>query len=446
MTGKQHREGLTLVAKDGTVVRRLSRLAAKAIRAFQSGTADERLRKLALGNIRFAHRHNLWFACHCNRIGGEYACVAPVRSVLDNYSLRVLIKGRTPHDPDCVFVREERLPNLPEDVYFRKPRRKPDGLFEVLKTRRTGRATTRPLRRGVRQQGHRAGHWSKLSERLLRLIDDAELNAYRHDAQGQSTPAWWRALAETAQVIDIAPGRPLSDFLFTRKNQWANREVHARIRRAAKRWPKNHMPQCFLCWVERDVDAAGIGPEHSESRVDVLSRVTRRTIFGQPVSGPYLFLGAVGLPKGEWGYGCLEAHAQPIVSAYEPVPVDSHNERRAFLSLKYTLKRMAAEYPGGCYEIKKPLFEIETRLGPCLPDFLVRASGGRKDLQWVIEVMGLRSEEYYRSKARTHPRMERLGPVLTMDTDKFAPVKQGLGPEGGKIRKRILQDLREQWG
>ena len=95
-----------------------------------------------------------------------------------------------------------------------------------------------------------------------------------------------------------------------------------------------------------------------------------------PIAPPYLFLGAVGVADERFGYECLEGYAQPIVASDCPAPVDSHYERRAFGTLRTTLRILSATFPDTGFELEKPLFEIETPDGPCLPDFLIRARRG----------------------------------------------------------------------
>ena len=48
-------------------------------------------------------------------------------------------------------------------------------------------------------------------------------------------------------------------------------------------------------------------------------------------------------------------------------------------------------FPDGEFEIEKPLFDIDTELGPCLPDFIVRARRGDDEMTFVVEVMGFRA-------------------------------------------------------
>ncbi len=201
------------------------------------------------------------------------------------------------------------------------------------------------------------------------------------------------AMKDPAKEIEIAPGQLLSELWFPRFLMWKRTLVHARVRAAAQNWPAGHKPQGFLCWVVWDVDACGVGTDGENDRVEVRSGVVRPVVGTSPIARPYLFLGAVGLPQGESGYECLEAYAQPIVASQWPVPVDSHYERQAFGTLRTTLKVLSRAFPDVAFVLEKPVFDIETPEGPCLPDFLIRARRGGDELTFVIEVMGFERPE-----------------------------------------------------
>ena len=250
---------------------------------------------------------------------------------------------------------------------------------------------------------------------------------------------------ERAKEIEIAPGRALSDLWFPDHRMWRSTRVHARVRAAARDWSEGHKPQGFLCWVVWDVDANGVGTADRHNRVEVRSGVGRPVVGRNPIPGPYLFLGAVGLPEGESGYECLEAYAQPIVASGWPVPVDSRYERRAFGTLRTTLRVLSGTFPDAAFELEKPVFEIETPDGPCLPDFLIRVRRGGDEAVFVVEVMGFERPEYLRGKEVTHPRMATLGTLNTMQASEFDRSTGGVKAEGRKVTQTIRQALRNRW-
>ena len=193
------------------------------------------------------------------------------------------------------------------------------------------------------------------------------------------------------------------------------------------------------------MDEHSVTALNGRDRVEVVGPVRRPMIGENPVPGPYLFLGVVGLPEDETGYQCLEAYAQPIVAGNCPVPVDSHNERRAFGSLRTTLRILRSRFPDAAFELEKPLFDIETECGPCLPDFLIHATRRGDTLTFVVEVMGFDRPDYLLGKERTHVRMEQLGPLCLMDALAFDRTEGGLTDEGRKVTQQICSELQRIW-
>ena len=117
-------------------------------------------------------------------------------------------------------------------------------------------------------------------------------------------------------------------------------------------------------------------------------------------------------------------------------------------------------------ELEKPLALIETTAGTCQPDFLLsvvrpRTHGhlpvgpddppylGRFDprylAQYVIEVMGFNDRKYEERKKRTHPRMERLGPVMKMKGREFESRDNDIDRQRETITADIALDLLGRW-
>jgi len=84
------------------------------------------------------------------------------------------------------------------------------------------------------------------------------------------------------------------------------------------------------------------------------------------------------------------------------------------------------------------MFDIDTRQGPCRPDFLLKTRRNGAVRTWVVEVMGFDRPDYLAGKEVTHERMEELGPVILMDGRKF---ERGLTGEGRKVTQRIRADI-----
>ena len=187
--------------------------------------------------------------------------------------------------------------------------------------------------------------------------------------------------------------------------------------------------------------------------------------------GPYLFLGAVA--RSADGWTCINACARPIAALDCPVPVDSDYERQAVDALWRLVRTLAgnpelAALIGGVPRVKleKPLALIRTRIGTCLPDFLVsvfrpgtynlppgdpREPGylqrfdPRHRAYYVIEVMGSDDRKYEESKKRTHPRMRRLGQLKEMEGREFGPNGKGIDRQREELTAEIALDLLRRW-
>ena len=169
----------------------------------------------------------------------------------------------------------------------------------------------------------------------------------------------------------------------------------------------------------------------------------------------------------------MDACARPIAALDCPVPVDSDYEREAVGALRRLVETLGgnpelAALLGGDLrvELEKPLALIDTPAGTCQPDFLLTAvrpnahghlPGGPDDPPhfgrfdprdracYVIEVMGFDDPEYKRRKKRTHPRMERLGPVFPMKGWEFGSRGKGIDRQCETITADIALDLLRRW-
>lgn len=438
--------GFVLVDKrDLSAAESLTPEAENAIRAIAGGIGCAKVEALVLEVMKRARESGLWLGCDCRREDGRRPVVAPCRNRRGTDYWRVLAGRQVAHDEGCVFHRT-RARRRDAARWNRPARGAPEGFFAVLRDRAEEQRVSRPSGRSEEEDGERpAGRRPALAQLALMLMERAGLNRLRPGEGSRDAGSLADALLERAKEIEIAPGRLLSDLWFPDHRMWRRTLVHARVRAAARDWPARHKPQGFLCWVVWDVDARGVGTADRHNRVEVRSGVGRPIIGRNPVAPPYLFLGAVGVDDERTGYECLQAYAQPIVARECPVPVDSHYERRAFGTLRTTLRVLSGTFPDAAFELEKPVFEIETPDGPCLPDFLIRARRGGDEAGFVIEVMGFERPEYLRGKEVTHPRMATVGPLCTMQASEFDRSTGGVKAEGRKVTQTIRQALGERW-
>lgn len=420
---------------------RLTPEESRATRGLAAGTKDEALRQAAAGVIRRARSNGLWLECDCRDEDGVGPYLSPCHdTVRELLYWRPLPPPRLQHAPACNF---RHLPRQASGDAGRVSHRKPaaEELFAVLSADAEAEAVS-----GERRQSEDGGGGGPpaLRTQLYRLIESAGLNRLRPPQVPGGSGSWSKQLEASTAGFSIAPGRPLSALWFPRFRSWRSRRVHARVREAARRWPEGHEPQGFLCWYVWEVDADGAGRKGHEDRVEVLSGLRRPIVHRKPVERPWLFIGAVGRTGGG-GYECIEGYAQPVYWKDLPVPVDSHYERQALRTLRSTLGILDREFPDAEFELEKPLFDIDTPEGPCIPDFMIRARRGDDELTFVIEVMGFERPDYLKGKEITHPRMERLGTMCEMRGDKFGPSIGGATNEGRKVTNTMRNVLRSRW-
>ncbi len=436
---------LDLVHKrDLSVAELLSPQVQHAVRAVAAGAESEQLKLQVRHVMERARADNHWLGCDCRSEDGRRPVVVPCRKSHGTYYWQVLGRGQLAHVEGCVFHRPPAQRREDADRWNRPPRRAPEGFFAVLRDQaRAGELRVPRPGGGVGARGQRTrARRPALSQLLLMLLERAGLTRVRPNEEQKRV----NAIEDLAREIEIAPGRPLSELWFPRAPMWTSTLVHARVRAAARGWPAGHKPQGFLCWAVSEVDAHGVGRVGGNDRVEVRSGVVRPVVGKHPIAPPYLFLGAVGLPQGETGYQCLDAYAQPIVAREWPVPVDSDYERRAFWTLRTTVQILAGTFPNADFELEKPVFDIETPEGPCLPDFLIRARRrGGEELTFVVEVMGFERPDYLRGKEVTHPRMATLGMLCTMQGREFDRSPDGVTGEGRKVTQAIRAVLERRW-
>ena len=417
---------------------------------------DDSTAALALAVLREGRENDLWLRCDCRIDIDDDPLLAPCRMPMGaGYSWRRLQgKSRPPHHPDCEFHRESReerdqrnwhrAARVPPEGYFAALRARKGGNSEVLDTNEDGTALTDPLHASEEDADRKPGQrrMPALRGLLCRLLETAGLTRVRANEPPPGIGGWTEAMSAAAKTIEVAPGHPLDGLLFPWRAGWDRERVHARVREAARSFPEGHVPQGFVCFPVLQVGERSLPATSKYGELEVVSRIKRPTIGGRAVSGPYLFFGVVALTTRRRGYECVRGWAQPIVSVHRPVPVDSDFERQAFSTLMTTLWILDREFPDTEFTMERPAFEIDTKQGPCLPDFLIHARRNGEVRTWVVEVMGFDRPDYLAGKEVTHERMEELGPVILMDGRKF---ERGLTDEGRKATERIRADVEEEW-
>ena len=433
----------------------------RGLRAIKSGDAAGDAREVCRGLLDYARHRKLWIECDCRGAGAEAPVVVP-RLRAGRYSLANRPFARAVHAEDCVFRRGEMKPGgagaLHSDIVDPAAAMgaEPGEVWDPY-------GGTDPSSPGASSGS--GDPRVTMSSILGRLVRRARLNRLAEADAHSSPEGWLPEIARAAETFRAASGAPLSGFLFTDPAAWRSGEVARVLEAAAPGWPGRGGPTGLLCWAARDLDDREIERGRA-GHVGVKTPIAcPRLPSLEPVSGPWLFLGAVGRTATGESWECLAACAWPIVGTGCPIPVDSHYERRALGSLRRLVDGLEADPGlrdalGGAVRVglEKPLAAIEVTGGGCLPDFLLTVArpgahghlpGGpgqashrgrfdpRDRARYVIEVMGSGDPEYEEKKKVTHARMRRIGPVFRMEGGEFSSRGNPLGRQRGRIADAI---------
>ena len=413
-------------------VRTLSPVEEQALRAVKAGEADETQRRACFAMLDAARSADRWILCDCREEEGQWPVIVPVRRRTRNlFALSNRPNTEEPHAEDCGFARGEtggRAGGGARSPVF-------DDMFDPFTGRRERLPTSLPRRRRTGGGFSGLAHGQRprtVSGMLGTLMDAARLNMLAVADGFSSQRQWLAEIERAAGAFRLAPGVPMPAFLFTDPEDWRSGEVARKLAAAEPGWPGRHRPFALLCWTARDIDETAINRAHPRlGHVEVRSKVSAPEVGRNRVPGPWLFLGLVARSEDRREWECLRACAQPVVSTLCPVPVDSHNERRALGTLRRLVQGLESdtglrEALGGAVqvELEKPLFRFETAGGHCLPDFLLTVArpGGRDRMpghsgprradgsydaggvvRYVVEVMGFDDPEYETRQGRNAP-------------------------------------------
>jgi len=361
--------------------------------------------------VQKAKLFDRWIACDCLETSRPPPILSPAYlSEAQTYYLRRLTgQGRPEHHVDCPFYRDQTEWLRDRDTPEHKPVTRPDGLFAALKP--IGEHLAQQPADGDDEDRVRGASTPRLARLLWTLLDIGRTHIV--EAIGSrpkpSIALEFEALREAAANLWIAPGKPLRPLLFTHPKAFHARRTHAALREAAETWPEGHEPQAFVTLYAQTVTRREISIVNDEPIIvasDIVKPAARMVD-----RGPYLVFVAIGHHPQAHGYAAVRAYAQPIQNGRQFIPVDS-NAERAFLGLLLDLQ-WSLHRSGIAIRIKKPVFDEETELGPCKPDFMIdilNRRTGRRRLQ-LIELLGYDDDGYRCAKAVTIPRMETIGPV-----------------------------------
>ena len=411
--------------------------------------------------VASAREKRLWILCDC-RDGSprERAIVTLVRKDSGLVHLSNIPRTEVPHVEGCIFAPGDGARRRMPAIVFR----------DVLRPVADGRVRADEEEPGKGPQRRLTGpgtdsQSSSLAGHLHRLMQAGSLHRLSVSEGFASPGEWLAAIRRAAGNFRTPEDIGMSDLLVMDPEAWASGHVAKVLDGLEPHWPKKGTPCAWLCWMARDIEGSEVNRAHPAlGHVRTLADVAFPTVMGRRVEGPWLFLGEVGRSPETGRWECLEACARPIASARCPVPVDSHNERRALGALRsliWSLENNAklGEALGGAVRIdlEKPLFDIDTVGGPCRPDFILTVirpggdpAGGRHLLgdaaRYVIEVMGLDDPEYESRKEKMHRRMKNLGRIFPLYARQFDSRGNGIQRQADRTARRIRNDLMLRWG
>lgn len=373
---------------------------------------DEQAGITLVQQARIGHK---WIACDCLDHGARPPILTPAfLSEADTYYLRRLTSSRRPeHRVDCPFFRDQVTLRINEARSRLTPADPPSGYFEVL--RPAPERLAQAPDDDTNDARHRGASTPRLARLLWRLMDAGGSNLVAPLRYGDewSIRAAFASLGAAAAKIEIAPRIELARAFWTHPRALQSKAVYAQLRELAHHWPKDHAPQGFMLLYAPHFKGHEITlPD--DNTIAIASRIQSPSVRGNHIAGPYLMLIVIGQYPEARGYSPLRAYAQPIFNGRLFMPVESDFERRSLRCILDCQKMLHMRRID--LAVGKPLFDTMTELGPCRPDFLLEArstvTGEVRTI--VLEALGFDTADYHAAKAITHPRMQRMGELVTL--------------------------------
>ena len=371
--------------------------------------------------VHDAHLFGKWIACDCRQVEAVYPLMCPVlMSDRGTYYLRNLNAANRPlHHQGCELRIERasrRKPGKPNHSSGFHPL---EGKVQILRAERTLPVAVGGEARPEQEPGGRSQSIPSLRRLLLTLLQKAGTHRLAAQVEGDEhkLTAQLREVSLAADELELGAGISLSQMLCTYLKAFESNRFYAQMRTVQKggEWPNRRPLEGFVIAYAETIGEDWIDPLFG-NRIQVRGRVKAPSIQGTTVTGPYVVIIHIGERSKKAGLEPLQAWAEPTYWK-TLAPVDSEHEREMWKILKRVRYRALDAGRVQGFAIVKPIFDIDTDLGSCRPDFLIQAirdDGISKT--GVIEVMGLDGEDYEAAKSITHPRMAQLGDLLTFGT------------------------------
>lgn len=419
---------------------------AAALRAWYGDAASNADKAIALAVIRQAKVMNGWIECDC--LAGRFQpLLAPIRQE-HTYTLRRLTskdedplrhEERPNHTSICPFhVDKDATPALIDRSYHIRPLRKTDRSYiDALPAIPDRLADVAD--HDINRSTERNDRPSRLGGILWRLLDDAGMNVVP-PLQDDYDPSLRNQLSElraAARHLRVLRTWSLNALLSTwAADYWASDSRWQRLLETSRSdWPGTLRRTGFMLLFAKSVSAQAIMPASSSRPIEVLGKV-RQPLRGDPARrAPFLTLLNVDFGDDDEGPArAVQAYAQPVYNGDTLFPVESGFERDVCHLLFWLQGSLFESIPDLRIKITKPLFAIETPLGPCRPDFILEATyKDHRTAVLIIEAFGMETEEYRDAKDKTVPRMKHLGPM-------FSIFPQDLGEANAQNTAKRLQE------
>jgi hypothetical protein len=405
------------------VIRTLTAPEDAALRARWNGTASAAQDALLLDLGNKMATDALWIACECL---GERAS-PPLITVFrrgDNQDRmgfrRMTAGGRPAHKPSCPYfvdaVEEKDTEEARTEGEGAMPRPEspppfPSVIAAASRISESAGANEPRARDSNGETGGRLGGF------LRWMVDKAGWQSGILKAGAELSDAMQK-LRDAADGVEVMPGLPLRNVLFTTLRAWESKWFEQAARRM-------HHQQALglLILLAGRVDAASRTIEVSAGKalpvvkLQVEQKIAVYGGQGEGARAPFVVICLLALDEAG-AQRIVRAYAHPVYRFGRPVLVDSDLERKTLDDLLSAAQWLQAT-KRLVVTVDKPVFDVATGLRP---DFVVRQ--GSRSL-W-IETMGSDQPGYRERKSRVHEAMRR-NTDLMLDERANPAVKSEIG-------------------
>jgi hypothetical protein len=371
---------------------------------------------------------NLWIMCDCC---GPNPINAPVMFPrrMDDAIRLVRNRHRPPHAEDCPFAFD--LPEItehPVDPLAGNPLLRP--LDDVLLLQPPRPAA--PPSETTAADDHRHTPLPRIAKLLWTVMERAGVTTIPSPALDAPKPTISSEMVRLREALAAIPAYrahgqtvPFRDMTCTypadlvKPPQGASKIFQTFHRHRAALEATGRRPQAYFIGYIPDVHGSALEHDALPENFSLGIPVRKLSIFGQPVSGPYLVIAAYAQQAETRRFGAMQAFAQPIYDSGALTlftPVSSPGERLCLRMLKSLQYVFCTHWPNTRATITKPLFPIMTELGLCLPDFVLETSDPTgRTRRFAIEYLGSDDPDYRARKIASHRRTEQIGPLFTVE-------------------------------